>query len=74
MIDLAELLTLIAHRWPDRYQRGRILHVHQNAVHTSAGLCHLRVMVQRVGDETQADDNHQEVFSDASYILTGRRR
>ncbi len=49
MIALAELLSLVSEHWPNRWERGRLLHVHRNAVKLSDGTyVHLRVMVQEV--------------------------
>jgi hypothetical protein len=67
VIDLAELLRLIETRWPARYARGRILHIHQNAVKTSAGLVHLRVMVQRIEDPDYQDGNQGGNSSEVSW-------
>ena len=57
MIGLAELLELIARRWPDKYQRGRILPIHHE-VRTSAGLAQLRVMVQLIPERPNQTGNH----------------
>lgn len=58
-IDLEDLIALLRTSWPARYSRGRILHVHRNAIQLPDGsLIHLRVMVQQI-----ANDDHS---------LTGR--
>lgn len=50
-LDLEELLDLIRRAWGDRYARGRVMHVHRNAIKTARGqLIHLRVLVQAVGE------------------------
>lgn len=56
MIDLDELIALIRAAWPDHYARGRILHVHRNAIPISSGArVHLRVMVQQLTDDPPSD-------------------
>lgn len=59
MIDLPELLELVKVHWADRWERGRILHVHRNAVRLADGkYVHLRVMVQQVPAPTaESRDN-----------------
>ncbi len=53
-IDLEELIRMIRRAWPDRWARGRILHVHRNALTTDAGArVHLRVLVQQIADPEQ---------------------
>jgi len=49
VIDLPELVALVQQHWPDRWERGRILHVHRNALRLSDGTyIHLRIMVQQI--------------------------
>lgn len=46
-MDLQTLLTLITNAWPDRYERGRVTHVHKNALRLPDGSqIHLRVLIQ----------------------------
>ena len=48
-IDLEELIAQIRAAWPDRYCRGRILHVHKNALKLPAGsVVHLRILIQAI--------------------------
>lgn len=48
-IELEELIALIRAAWPTHYARGRILHLHQNAIPLQDGSrVHLRVMVQEL--------------------------
>lgn len=55
-LNLDELLDLIRDHWPQHYRRGRILHVHRNAVQLQNGaIVHLRVMVQQI---SEADRHH----------------
>lgn len=55
-MQLAELLTLITNAWPDRFERGRVLHVHKNDLDLPDGsTIHLRVLVQRVSDPPEAN-------------------
>lgn len=57
-LDLEELIRMIRRAWPDRWARGRILHVHQNALKTQAGArIHLRVLVQQIVDADNTEDN-----------------
>jgi len=54
IIDLDELIRLVRASWPEKYERGRILHVHKNEVRLSSGaVVHLRVMVQQIVDPLQ---------------------
>ena len=54
ILHLEELIDLITKAWGDRYVRGRIMHVHRNAIRTAAGrLIHLRILVQQVSDDDQ---------------------
>lgn len=54
-IDLEELIAQIRAAWEVRYSRGRILHVHRNALRLSTGnTIHLRVMVQQIADNDPA--------------------
>ena len=54
ILHLEELIDLISKAWPERYVRGRIMHVHRNAIRTAGGgLIHLRVLVQQVADDDQ---------------------
>lgn len=55
MIELPELLALITSAWPDRYARGRILHVHKNAIAIQSGATiHLRILLQQLTDAETA--------------------
>ena len=46
-MDLETLLQLIRDYWPERYERGRILHVHKNDIRLPDGTTrHLRLMLQ----------------------------
>ena len=50
-MELEELITLIRAAWPTRYARGRIFHIHQNAILLENGsIVHLRVMVQTLSN------------------------
>jgi hypothetical protein len=49
LIELPELLALVEASWPEKYERGLILHIHRNALTLSDGSqVHLRVLVQRL--------------------------
>ena len=51
MIELEDLLQQIRAAWPSHWARGRILHIHQNAIRLADGsLIHLRVMVQELSE------------------------
>ena len=51
VLGLEALIELIRQHWPDRFGRGRILHVHKNALTLPSGAkIHLRVMVQRIAE------------------------
>jgi len=51
-IDLEDLIALLRSSWTERYSRGRILHVHRNAIRTpKGGLIHLRVLVQQIAED-----------------------
>lgn len=55
VLTLEDLIALIREHWPERYARGRILHVHRNAIRVPSGaLIHLRLMVQRIADDDPA--------------------
>lgn len=57
-IDLEDLIALLRTSWPARYSRGRILHVHRNAIQLPNGsLIHVRVLVQRIADDDLAAHN-----------------
>lgn len=48
-MTLPELLKLIEEAWPEKYERGLILHIHRNALTLADGSqVHLRVLVQRL--------------------------
>ncbi len=50
-IDLEDLIALLRTSWPARYSRGRILHVHRNAIQLPNGSSiHLRLMVQQISE------------------------
>lgn len=50
-IDLEDLVSLLRTSWPSRYSRGRILHVHRNAIQLPNGsTIHLRILVQQLSD------------------------
>ena len=50
-IDLEDLIALLRTSWPARYSRGRILHVHRNAIQLPNGsTIHLRIMVQQLSE------------------------
>lgn len=54
-LDLEELVTLIRRAWPERWARGRILHVHRNALKLNSGaIVHLRVLVQQIEEPDHA--------------------
>ena len=53
-IDLEELIRLVRDGWPHKYARGRLMHVHRNAIRLSSGaLVHLRVLVQQIAEPDQ---------------------
>jgi hypothetical protein len=50
-MNLDEVIRLITEAWPQRYTRGRLTHIHRNAVKTSSGATvHLRVMIQTIDE------------------------
>ncbi len=60
ILDLEELIRHIRSAWPNRYERGRILHVHRNAMKTDGGASiHLRIMVQQISD-AEAETHHAD--------------
>ena len=55
-IELEELLEAIREMWPQRYARGQILHVHQNARRLrSGGIAHVRILIQQIAEPTEED-------------------
>lgn len=63
-LDLEDLILLIRKAWPERYARGRILHVHRNAIRLGNGaLVHLRVLVQQISEaEQEHNTTHAEDY------------
>ena len=58
ILSLDALVDLIQKSWPERYERGRILHVHRNGIRLPNGtMIHLRVMVQQIA---QSDPVYSE--------------
>ncbi len=56
-IDLEELVSLVRDAWPNKYARGRLLHMHRNAVRlASGGIVHLRVSVQQIAEPDPTND------------------
>jgi hypothetical protein len=61
VIDLPELLALIQAHWPDRWERGRILHVHRNGLKLANGsYVHLRILVQQIPTPSSEDDTMRD--------------
>ena len=53
VVTLDELLALIRDTWAERLTRGRMTHVHRNALRLPNGaLIHLRVLIQTLEDPT----------------------
>lgn len=54
-MELEQLIDLIRATWPHRYTRGRVTHVHRNALELADGSkVHLRVMIQTLTDAPPA--------------------
>lgn len=50
-MTLDDVLQLITDAWPDRFERGRVTHVHRNGLPLPDGSrVHLRVLIQTVDD------------------------
>jgi hypothetical protein len=48
-MDLDELVDLIRASWPEKYERGRVTHLHRNYLKLRDGsTVHLRLLVQTV--------------------------
>lgn len=59
VIDLPELVALVQAHWADRWERGRILHVHRNGLKLADGsYVHLRILVQQI---PKPDDNRDNL-------------
>ena len=65
-IDLEDLIALLRTSWPTRYSRGRILHVHRNAIQLPNGsTIHLRVLVQQLAsDDLAHNQGGSNVYDD----------
>lgn len=56
-MDLQTLLGLITEHWETRFERGLVLHVHQNHLTLPDGSqVHLRVLVQRLRPQDYRKD------------------
>jgi len=56
-MELPELVALITTAWKDRYERGRLLHVHKNAVTLQDGsVAHVRVLVQTIAEAPRKEN------------------
>lgn len=50
-ITLEEVIDIVSRSWPDRYSRGRVMHVHRNAIKVQGGaLVHLRLLIQTIAE------------------------
>jgi hypothetical protein len=54
VLTLDQLLELIRVAWPDRYSRGRVTHLHRNALTLPSGAqIHLRVLIQTLVEPSE---------------------
>lgn len=64
-VGLEDLIQLLRDAWPARFERGRVLHVHRNALRLPNGNCvHIRLLVQTIS-EAEAEI-HQQAQKDKS--------
>lgn len=59
ILDLEDLIQLLRDAWPSRLERGRVTHVHRNALKLPNGaIVHVRLLIQTIS-EAEAEIHHQ---------------